>query len=146
MTIDASCSPKTSSAWLQASGDTPKALRTTAAVDARSRQEELHEDRAHAVDDRRQMEGDCPHPVGQHRTVELDPVPRENLRLPIERHMLAELGDLHLRQQRLGRGAALDQMSGRRRLGHARAAFRAGIAGTHGLDDAILGGRHVKAV
>ena len=59
--------------------------------------------------------------------------------------MLAELRDRHLRQQRLGRDAALDQMRGRRRLGDARAALRTGIAGPHGVDDAILRGRHVEA-
>ena len=69
---------------------------------------------------------------------------REDLRLAVERHVLAELRDSHLRQQRLGRHAALDQMRGRRRLGDARAALRTGVAGPHGLDDAILRGRHVE--
>ena len=62
------------------------------------------------------MEGRRPHPVGQNGAVEHDPVPREDLRLAVERHMLAEFGDRQQRQQRLGRNAALDQMSGRRRL------------------------------
>ncbi len=72
-------------------------------------------------------------------------MPGENLRLAVERHMLAELRDRHLRQQRLGRDAALDQMRGRRRLGDAHAALRTSVAGPHGLDDAILRGRHVEA-
>ena len=90
------------------------------------------------------MEGDCSHPVGQNGAVEDDSVAREDLRLAVERHVLAELRDSHLRQQRLGRHAALDQMRGRRRLGDARAALRTGVAGPHGLDDAILRGRHVE--
>ena len=61
------------------------------------------------------MEGDRSHPVGQHRPVECDPVPGENLGLAIERQVLAELGDRDLRQQRLGRNARFDQMGGRRR-------------------------------
>ncbi len=36
-------------------------------------------------------------------------------------------------------------MRGRRRLGDARAALWTGVAGPHGLDDAILRGRHVEA-
>ena len=58
---------------------------------------QLHE-RAHALDERRKVEGDCSHPVGQHGAVKHDPVPGEDLRLAVERHMLAELGDRHLRQ------------------------------------------------
>ena len=58
--------------------------------------------------------------------------------------MFAELGDRHLRQQRLGRNAALHQMRGRGRLAHAGAAAGAGVAGPHGLDDAVLGRRHVE--
>ena len=46
-------------------------------------------------------------------------MPREDLRLAVERHVLAELRDRDLRQQRLGRHAALDQMNRRRRLGDA---------------------------
>ena len=91
------------------------------------------------------MESRRPHPVGQNGAVEHDPVPGEDLRLAVERHMLAELCDRYLRQQRLGWDAALDQMRGRRRLGDARAALRTGVAGPHGLDDAILRGRHVEA-
>ncbi len=70
---------------------------------------------------------------------------REDLRLTVERHVLAELGDRHLRQQRLGGDAALDQMRGSRRLGDARASFRTGVARPHGLYDAILRRRHVEA-
>jgi hypothetical protein len=56
------------------------------------------------------MEGRRSHPIGQNGAVEHDPVAREDLRLAVERHVLAELGDRHLRQQRLGGDAALDQM------------------------------------
>ena len=105
---------------------------------------QLHQ-RAHALDERREVEGDRSHPIGQNGAVEHDAVPREDLRLAVERHVLAELRDRHLRQQRLGRDAALDQMRGRRRLGDARAALRTGVAGPHGLDDAILRRRHVEA-
>ena len=69
------------------------------------------------------MKGRRPHPIGQNGAVEHDPVAREDLRLAVERHVLAELRDRHLRQQRLGRDAALDQMRGRPRLGDARAAL-----------------------
>ena len=68
----------------------------------------------------------------------------EDLRLAVEWHVLAELRDRHLRQPRLGRDAAFDQMRGRRRLSDARAALRTGVAGAYGLDDAILRGRHVE--
>ena len=90
------------------------------------------------------MEGDRSHPVGQHRPVERDPVPGENLGLAIERQVLAELGDRDLRQQRLGRNARFDQMGGRRRLGHSGASLRAGVAGAHCLDDAILSRHDIK--
>jgi hypothetical protein len=83
--------------------------------------------------------------ISQHGAVEHDPVPGKDLRLAVERHMLAEFGDRHLRQQRFGRDAAVDQVCGRRRLDHSCTAFRTGVAGPHGLDDAILGRRHVKA-
>ena len=105
---------------------------------------QLHQ-RAHALDDRREVEGCRSHPIGQNGAVEHDAVAREDLRLAVERHVLAELGDRHLRQQRLGGDAALDQMRGRRRLGDARAAIGTGVAGPHGLDDAILRRRYVEA-
>ena len=76
----------------------------------------LHQ-RAHALDERRQMESDRSHPVRQHGAIKQNPVAGEHLRLAIKRHMFAELRDSHLRQQRLGRNAVLHQMGGRGGLG-----------------------------
>jgi hypothetical protein len=75
----------------------------------------LHHD-AHALDQRREVEGDRSHPVRQTKTTRsMRMRPGQNLRLTIERHVLAELGNRHLRQQRLGGDATLHQMGGRRR-------------------------------
>jgi hypothetical protein len=104
----------------------------------------LHHD-AHALDQRREVEGDRSHPVRQNGAIDEDAMPGQNLRLTIERHVLAELGNRHLRQQRLGGDATLHQMGGRRRLAHAGASCRAGVARPHRLDHAILGRRHVEA-
>jgi len=58
------------------------------------------------------VEGRRSHPIGQNGAVEHDAVAREDLRLAVERQTLAELGDRHLRQQRLGLDAALIRCAG----------------------------------
>lgn len=69
------------------------------------------------------MEGDGPHPIRQHRAIDENAVPGKNLRLAVEGHVLAKLGDRHLRQQRFGRNAAFHQMSRRWRLAHVAASL-----------------------
>ena len=91
--------------------------------------------RRQAVDHRPQMERRLADPVGQRRPVQLDPEARVNLRLAVERKVVAVFRDQHMRQQALGGETALDQRRRSRRLDHPAAlAPVAGIARTHRLD------------
>jgi len=69
------------------------------------------------LDQRLQRCGTGADPVGQGRHVEIDPLAREALALPIERQMLAKLAVEHHRQQAGAGAASRDRMEGRRRLG-----------------------------
>jgi hypothetical protein len=72
------------------------------------------------------------HPSTQCRTAEINAMPRKDLRLPVERGVIAVFADQHLRQQRGRRQATGNQPLGRRRLDHliagAAGVFRAGDA------------------
>ncbi len=66
------------------------------------------------------MEAGPASPVSQCRAIQLDALTSVDLGLPVERQMIAELGDDDLGDQRLGRQAARHHMLGRMRL-HDRA-------------------------
>ena len=85
----------------------------------------LQEPRVH----RAQRESGTAHPIGQGGTVERDAVARIDLRLAIERRVVGIFGDQYMRDQCLGRDAALDQPLRRRRLHHLASAGLAGIFG-----------------
>ena len=75
------------------------------------------------------MPSGATHPVGERRTVEIDPLPGVNLRLTIKRQMIGVFGNEHMRDGRFGRQAAFDQTRRDRRL---RDAFLAGSASVFG--------------
>ena len=78
---------------------------------------------AHVTGDGLEMEAGPAGPIAQCRPIQLDALASIDLGLPVERQMVAELGDDHLRDQRLGRQAARHHMLGRMGLHHrARAA------------------------
>jgi hypothetical protein len=70
------------------------------------------------------------HPVRQGGAVKRDALARIDLRLAIERGVVGIFGDQHMRHQRLGRNAVLDQPLRCRRLGHFACAGAAGVFGT----------------
>jgi hypothetical protein len=76
-------------------------------------------------------------PSSQRRTCKIDSVAGEDLRLPIQRRVVAIFADQHLSKQRRRRQTAGDRPFWRRRLRH-RLANPAGVFGTNGADDAQL--------
>ena len=74
-------------------------------------------------------------PAGQRRTRKIDAVPGKDLRLTIERRVIAILGDQHLREQRRRRHAAGNWTFRGRRLGD-RAASATGVLWTGDAQDA----------
>ena len=76
-------------------------------------------------------------PSGERRTRKIDPMAGEDLRLPVERRVIAVFADQHLGKQRRRRQAAGDRPLCSRRLRH-RLAGPAGVFGTGGADDAKL--------
>lgn len=58
----------------------------------------------------------------------MDALPGVDLSLPVKRQVVGVLGDQHLRDQRLGRDAALDDARRRRSLDHRALARTAAIA------------------
>lgn len=83
--------------------------------------------RAHPVRDRPEVERGAPGPVSQRGAVELDALAAVDARLPIERQMVAELGDQHMGDQRLGGQAAGHDALGRVGLRDRARAFAAGV-------------------
>lgn len=57
-------------------------------------------------------------PVAQCRAIDDEPIACEDLRLPIERHMVGVFRHDHIGDERFGRDAAFDQARRRRRLDH----------------------------
>ena len=76
-------------------------------------------------------------PSGERRTRKIDPMAGEDLRLPVERRVIAIFADQHLGKQRRRRQAAGDRPLCSRRLRH-RLAGPAGVFGTGGADYAKL--------
>jgi hypothetical protein len=93
---------------------------------------------------RDQFEGGAADPVGQGRAIELDALAGIDLRLAVKRQMVGVLGDDHLRHQRLGRQAALDQPLRRRHLGDLALAGAAGILEPPRDDHLELRRHHVQ--
>jgi hypothetical protein len=58
--------------------------------------------------DRPEFKGGTTDPVGKRRTVELDPLPSIDLRLPIKRQMVGIASDDHMGDQSFGRQTAFD--------------------------------------
>ena len=82
-----------------------------------------------------------PHPVGQRRAIELDALTGVNLCLSVQRQVISVLGDQHLRDQRFGRNAALDDPCRRRGLHNGTLARTAAVART-ARDEHAKGGGH----
>jgi hypothetical protein len=83
-------------------------------------------------------------PVGQNLAADLDPLPRQDLRLAIQRQVVGVARDQDVGDRCLGRHAPLDQAG---RCGFLQDHARAGPAGQPralGHDDAELGGDHVQ--
>jgi hypothetical protein len=95
--------------------------------------------RENALADRPQVEGGSPDPIGERRTIEMDPLALVDLRLAIERQVIGIFGDEHVGDHRLGWQAALDQP--RRGLDNN---ILTGAAGVFGLprDQNLDLGRH----
>jgi hypothetical protein len=88
-----------------------------------------------------QVPGRSSDPVGQCRTVEPDALPGVDLGLPVQRQVIGVLGDQYLRDQRLGRNAALDDPCLRRGLDD-RALAGAATVARPARDQYPEGGRH----
>jgi hypothetical protein len=55
------------------------------------------------VDYGTEVEGGCPHPIGERAAVQVDPGASQDLALPIQRQMFRELADQHMRDGAFGR-------------------------------------------
>ncbi len=84
-----------------------------------------------------------PDPAGQRRARKIDAVPGKDLRLTIERRVIAVFGDQHLRKQRRRRHAAGDWTFRSRRLGD-RPAGATSVFWTGDAQDAKLRGSPVQ--
>src|SRR5204863_6228359 len=82
-------------------------------------------------------------PSGQRRTIELNAVTRKNLRLPVERRVVAIFADQDLREQRRSRQATGDGPLWRRRLTH-RSAGATAVFGSANADDTQLRGHPIQ--
>ena len=81
---------------------------------------------------RPQMTGGPADPIGQGRAIQIDALPGIDLRLPVERQMIGVFRHQHLRDQRFGGQAALDQTRRSGRLHHHVLTGAAGVFGpTH---------------
>jgi hypothetical protein len=76
---------------------------------------------------RPEQESGAPDPVGERRTIEDDALTGEDLRLAIERQVVGVFGAAHLRDQRVGGQAALDQP------GRCRGLYERVLAGPAGV-------------
>ena len=85
-------------------------------------------------------------PTQSHRggAVELDPVPGEDLRLPIERQVITELGHQHVREERLGGHPARDRPLRGRSLRHGFFTDPTAVAGSADHLHPQLGGDDVE--
>ncbi len=93
-----------------------------------------------------EQEGGAPDPVGQRRAVEADALAGEDLRLSIERQVVGVFGDEHLRDESVGRQAALDQPRRCRGLHDCVPAGAAGVARAADHQHAYFSRHHVEAL
>ncbi len=91
-----------------------------------------------------EREGGAADPVGQRGAVERDALAGIDLRLAIERRVVGIFGDQHMRDQRLGRDAVLDQPLRRRCLADFARAGAAGVFGAARDDHLQPSGDHVE--
>ena len=101
---------------------------------------------SHVVGDRLKMEAGPAGPVAEGGPVELDPLPGVDAGLSVEGHVVAELRDDDLGDQRLGRQAAGHDMFGRMRLHDRARTAPAGVFRTPGDEHAELCGDHVETL
>src|SRR6516162_1136087 len=66
-------------------------------------------------------------PLRKRGALNMDPVSRQDLRLPVQRQVIGVLGDHHIGNERFRQKTALDQAGWRRRLYHAIGTLPAGI-------------------
>ena len=85
----------------------------------------LQQPRVHRL----QREGGAADPIGQGGAIERDALAGVDLRLAVERRVIGVFGHQHMRDQRLGRNAVLDQPLRRARLHHLAGASCTGIFG-----------------
>jgi len=135
------------------SGQRPEeaSLRPASAGLQNRRRRFVHEELARAlqvlgepVDHRGKVEGRRADPIGERAALKVDPGTREDLALAIERQMVGELGDEHMRNRALGRQPTLDQEGRGWRLGDPFGAGTAGILGSNRHEDAELGRHDVQ--
>ena len=108
----------------------------------------------HQVVERRQPPAGPPDPVAQRRAIQRHALPRQHLRLAIQRQRVAELAHHHMRHQRFGGHAAIDRPLRRRGDHHGPLAGAAGVAGAardahpqlRGRDVELLGAQFVDHV
>ncbi len=86
---------------------------------------------AQRINQRTEQRAGCAHPAGQCGALDLDALPRINLRLAIKRLVIAILRNQHMRQQRRPGQSALDGPRRGRSLDHHALAGRAGELGPH---------------
>ena len=98
----------------------------------------------HQLVERRQPPARPPDPVRQRRAVQLDALSLQHLHLAIQRQGIRELADHHVRDQRLGRHAAVDGAVGRGGHDDGTLAAMAGVARPPGHPHPQLGGHHVE--
>ena len=101
---------------------------------------------AHVVGDGLEMEAGAAGPVAQRRPIEPDPLSRVDLGLPVKRRVIAELGDDHLRNRRLGRQPARHDMLRRMRLHDRARAAAAGVFRATRDEHAPLRRDHVETL
>ena len=92
----------------------------------------------------RQPPAGAPNPIAQRRAIQRNALPRQHLRLAVERQGIAELADHHVHHQRLSGHAAINGPLRRRGDHHGPLAAAAGIAGPTRDTHAKLGRRDVQ--
>ncbi len=95
-------------------------------------------------DDRLQIPGSTPHPVGKRRTIDLHTLARHNLRLPVERKMVGIFFDQHISEQRLARQTTGYDMLWRSCLRDPVATRAAPHFRSHRHQNAVLRGHDVE--
>jgi len=94
----------------------------------------------HVIDDRHQVETGATDPVAEGAAIEVDPLPPEDLGLPVERQAIAEFRDDNPGDEQLGGQTAGHDMLGGMRLRHSLRAAAAGVFRAASDQHAELGG------